>query len=298
MQHSQRGDSPEGWRHQLLARLRNRAREEGVAAQRLQQRVAFERLLARLPGGGDWVLKGGLALELRYGWAQRPTKDIDLRVDQDVSKALDALRRILAEDASDDRFSFDLGEGMRELGVPATLRIPVRAMVAGVTLAQFHVDLSTGDPLVGEPDIISGSDLLAFAGLAQIRFPIYTVTQTLAEKLHAYTFPRARGNTRVKDLVDLVVIAGLEHVDGALLVAAVNATFDSRGTHPIPPNLPPPPADWATSFSRLAREAPNAPTTQLQAAYRSAQSFWDPMLAGQVARLVWMPAGGRWGHPE
>jgi hypothetical protein len=63
----------------LLHRLRNRALREGVPTLRLQQRVAFERLLARLGTNGDWVLKGGFALQLRYGLQARPTKDVDLR---------------------------------------------------------------------------------------------------------------------------------------------------------------------------------------------------------------------------
>ncbi|MGI8550075.1 MAG: type II toxin-antitoxin system HicA family toxin [Dehalococcoidia bacterium] len=76
---SERGRTPSGFREQLLARLRNEARQQGVSAQRLQQRVAFDRLLARLRESGDWVLKGGFALELRYGWQSCPMLDIDLR---------------------------------------------------------------------------------------------------------------------------------------------------------------------------------------------------------------------------
>src|SRR4051812_15086139 len=69
----ERGTTPSGFRDRLLARLRNTSRQEGVSAQRLQQRVAFDRLLARL-SHEHWLLKGGFALELRYSWTQRPTK--------------------------------------------------------------------------------------------------------------------------------------------------------------------------------------------------------------------------------
>ena len=79
MQRRERGRTPAGFRDQLLGRLRNYARERGISVQRVQQRVAFERLLARLTGFGEWLLKGGFALELRYGWQNRPTRDIDLR---------------------------------------------------------------------------------------------------------------------------------------------------------------------------------------------------------------------------
>ena len=44
----ERGRTPAGFRAQLLQRLRNEALQTGIPAQRLQQRIAFERLLARL----------------------------------------------------------------------------------------------------------------------------------------------------------------------------------------------------------------------------------------------------------
>ena len=71
MPRPERGTTPRGFRDQLLARLRNHASRQRVSVQRLQQRVAFERLLARLVGG-HWLLKGGFALELRYDLGEPP----------------------------------------------------------------------------------------------------------------------------------------------------------------------------------------------------------------------------------
>ncbi len=83
-----------------------------------------------------------------------------------------------------------------------TLRIKVTSRVEGLSFASFNVDISSGDVLIGLPDLIRGTDLLQFAGIPPVEFPVYPVTQYLAEKLHAYTFPRANANTRVKDLDD------------------------------------------------------------------------------------------------
>src|SRR5438034_4595286 len=100
-------------------------------------------------------------------------------------------------------------------GAPGgALRVPVAARLAGIIFAQFHLDLSSGDAVVGEPDVMVGSNLLDFAGIEPVRFPTYPITQHLAEKLHAYTLPRDQENTRAKDLVDLVALAALESVDG------------------------------------------------------------------------------------
>ena len=49
---------------------------------RLRKEVAFDRLLARLlvVAPGRWVLKGGLALDFRFGERARTTRDIDLAI--------------------------------------------------------------------------------------------------------------------------------------------------------------------------------------------------------------------------
>ena len=75
-------DTPQAFRAALEARLRNIAHQEGTDLQRLQRRVAFERLLARLFVGDDppWLLKGGYALELRFHDRARSTLDLDLSV--------------------------------------------------------------------------------------------------------------------------------------------------------------------------------------------------------------------------
>lgn len=247
----ERGTTDKGFRLQLLERLKNEARRQGADPRRLQQRLAFERLLARLAATGDWLLKGGFALELRYGWRNRPTKDIDLRTEREPHDALALLREAVAGPPPDnDRFRFELREATADLqGAPGGgLRVRVVARVAGVEFATFAVDLTSGDAIVDGPDTLIGSNLLGFAGIAPVRFPVYPVTQHLAEKLHAYTLPRSQENTRTKDLLDMVTIAAMETIAGDALSEAVAATFAARNSHPVPKTLPAPPASWAASF--------------------------------------------------
>jgi hypothetical protein len=292
----ERGSSPGGFRTQLLQHLRNEALRTGIPAQRFQQRIAFERLLARLPRDGEWVLKGGFALQLRYGLQARPTRDVDLRTPHTPTDALDRLRHATAVAPAADNFSFEFGEVAQELqGAPGgALRVRVVARVAGQELVTFHIDLSSGDALIDPPDLLRGSDLLAFAGIGRIEFPVYPVTQHLAEKLHAYTLPRGQENTRVRDLVDLVIIATTEQVEADRLSRSVEATFAIRGTHPIPERLPEPPQSWAQPYARIATETINLPVTDLQKAYLWAAQFWDPFLTKQVVSQAWLPDQGRW----
>ena len=72
-------ETPAAFRRALEDRLKARSRDQGSDLQRLRRSVAFDRLLCRLFSSpdGQWVLKGGYAMELRIQTA-RATKDIDL----------------------------------------------------------------------------------------------------------------------------------------------------------------------------------------------------------------------------
>jgi hypothetical protein len=131
----------------------------------------------------------------------------------------------------------------------------VDAHLAGRTFVKFHLDVSTGDVL-GEPyESLSGRDWLGFAGIASANFPAVSPEEQFAEKLHAFTLPRVgRENTRVKDLVDLVLLIERTRLDVARLPKAIRETFQRRKTHGIPATLASPPASWPTPFAEMARE--------------------------------------------
>jgi hypothetical protein len=57
-----------------------------------------------------------------------------------------------------------------------------------------------------------GEDVLAFAGVAPPSMPLYPIETHIAEKLHAYTMPRVRPNTRVKDLPDIALLATVQPI--------------------------------------------------------------------------------------
>lgn len=103
--------TPEAFRAALEDRLKD-AQNEMVGLSRLRKRVVFERLLARLTAqaAGEWVLKGGFALELRLDELSRSTKDMD--VDWSLGEE-DATERLL--DAADldigDMFEFGQAPG-------------------------------------------------------------------------------------------------------------------------------------------------------------------------------------------
>jgi hypothetical protein len=65
-----------------------------------------------------------------------------------------------------------------------------------------------------------------------------TGEQQFAEKLHAYTLPRSNMNTRVKDLVDMVLLFESGKLNALATAEAFKLTFERRSTHEIPLSLP------------------------------------------------------------
>jgi len=270
------------YRRALEDRLRIRAQDQGIALQRLRARVAMERLLARLFETGDppWLLKGGYALELRFHPRARTTRDIDLGLVEEAKPDWTGLRDRIQQAASvdlHDGFDFLIGPVRKELqGAPGGgARYPVEARVAGRSFCRFHVDVGAGDPVTGEPEELVGPDFLDFAGVPPARVRAVPVAQVIAEKLHAYTRERAgRENTRVRDLVDLLLIAEAGFPSGREIRDAVNRTFAACGLQPVPDELPEPPTSWQDEFESMVRDLA-LPQPDLSAATAELNMLWN-----------------------
>jgi hypothetical protein len=156
-------------------------------------------------------------------------------------------------------------------------RFPVDARLDGRTFVKFHVDLGVGDEVVEPLETVEGEDWLGFAGIRGVVVPALSVEQHWAEKFHAYTRPRETPNSRVRDLVDLVLI--LEHEALAMdrVRATIDATFRRRGTHSVPGVVPEPPPGWAKPFTALAAECglKQTPST----AHELVEAFWRSVRA-------------------
>jgi hypothetical protein len=112
---------------------------------------------------------------------------------------------------------------------------------------------------------LEGPDLLRFAGIPAVKVRAIPIGQHLAEKLHAYTKQYgAHGSTRVKDLVDMVLLIQAEPVNARTLGKTLHTVFASRGTHPLPAEVPPPPRSWDVPYAKLAGEL-TIPSTAAEA---------------------------------
>lgn len=143
-------------------------------------------------------------------------------------------------------------------------------------------------------------DILGFAGIAPPSLRLYPLETHIAEKVHAYTLPRKRPNSRVKDLPDIALLASVRDIEGSHLRGALAQTFDSRRTHPLPPSLPAPSSAWAAPYARMVEED-ELRWEDLAALTLAVESFLNPILDGTApgawSPKAWSPAR-RQGEPS
>lgn len=179
-------------------------------------------------------------------------------------------------------------EGMRYPG----RRYRVRALLAAKLYgAPFHLDIAFAEPFTGDVEEVEGSAFLAFAGVPRAKFRIYPLEAHIAEKLHAFTLPRTRTNSRVKDLPDIALLASVRFLDAENLAAAIRRTFGARKTHEVPSNMPPPPAPWGPVYASMAR-ADGLRWATLDQLALDVAAFLDPVLSGDTGR--WNPGTWSW----
>ena len=290
--------TPEAFKEALEQRLRSAA-PTGAEFARKRQLIVFDRFLARVVEvlGDATTLKGGLALELRLDRA-RTTKDIDLQLvgaPRDVQAKLQEIGRQILGDfmafevGPDDDHPDIQNDGMKYDG----LRFRVECTLAGKLYGKpFGVDVVFGDAFNGEPETVVAEDVLAFAGIAPPTLRIYPIETHIAEKLHAYTMPRTRPNSRVKDLPDLALLAMAQAIKASRLRSALEQTLACRKTHPLSESLPAPADAWRTPYEAMARED-KLPWTTLEEVTAAARSFLDPVLSGRLD-TTWRPTHWRW----
>jgi len=140
--------------------LRKKARQDRRPVDELLQLYVLESFLARMPAAGAadrFVLKGGVLLAV-FG-ERRPTRDIDLQT-QSIANDPATVRTAITDIAAtslDDGVLFDTrtatAETIREEDQYQAVRVSMTAALA-TARPTFHVDVSVGDPISPEPQIV------------------------------------------------------------------------------------------------------------------------------------------------
>lgn len=277
--------SPQALRMALERRLNDQSRTTGVSLDRLRRRVVFQRVFARLNNAqpGVWVLKGGMAMEVRLGDRARLTKDVDLGLREAIETAGDLTEKLVAAMARDpfgDQFEL-IAEPFTELMADdagyLTWRSRVTATLAGKYFGRVQLDVSPRAHELRATDRIVLPNTLAFAGILAPEVEVIDVHRHAAEKYHAMARDHAtRENTRVRDLVDVVILIEAGLLEPARLRPAVVGVWAERNRLVPPERFARPPASWAGTFERLAAEA-DLHHVRLSDAAELVSSLWNSM---------------------
>jgi hypothetical protein len=225
--------------------------------------VAFDRFLARLfskPIKG-LIVKGGYTLELRLKRA-RTTRDIDFSFTGDLgglwrgkAENLQEFLYVNAQVDVGDFFEFVIGTAILDLeNAPyGGFRYPIESRMAGRVFAKFSIDIAAGDAWHEPHENIQTHDWFDFAGIPPIAIPVISAEQQFAEKLHAFTLLRDYPNSRVKDIIDMVLLINETHMSASELFEITQATFLKRANSEFPPLFSAPPDTWKKPYSKLAQ---------------------------------------------
>jgi hypothetical protein len=254
------------------------ARELGIAEGRVRAWVAYMIMAGVLECATNadsplFIVKGGVALELRLRDRARATKDIDIVLRDRTADLADSLEEALTGEPYQG-FSF------RRKGQPLLLDNGAVNMEFGVTYkgqpwTTVSVDIARAEP--GEADVewvdaIARTDAFGVTGPAVL--PCLPLRFHVAQKLHGMTLPPRPGkqNERFRDLVDLLLMDAMITHDYVALRAACELVFRNRNTHTWPPDLSTVSAHWAKPFARLAEEL-ELVETDLEAAILRVRNF-------------------------
>ena len=215
--------------------LRKKARQDRRPVDELLQLYVLESFLARMPAAGAadrFVLKGGVLLAV-FG-ERRPTRDIDLQT-QSIANDPATVRTAITDIAAtslDDGVIFDTltatARVIREEDQYPAVRVSMTATLA-TARPSLHVDVSVGDPITPEPQIVHLPRVLG--GTIAVRG--YPLAMIQAEKI-VTAVARGTASTRWRDFADIYALARHHPVDGTELGTSIREVARHRGTRLAP----------------------------------------------------------------
>jgi hypothetical protein len=260
------------------------ARQTGVDVARVRRLISFMAIAGALrqaaPGEGgepSFVVKGGVALELRFRSRARATKDLDVILNRDEGDLLECLEEALASPY--ESFTFRRkGEELRMKN--GAVRAKVQVSFQSREWGTVEVDIAYREGET-EIDLLAGIPLLDDFGITgPEEIECLSLRHHIAQKLHGMTrpMPEGRQNDRFRDLVDLLMMREFVE-DLSALGEACEEVFARRGTHEWPPVIAPP-ADWREPFARMAQDN-DLPVRDLDAAVEEVRSFVNQIVAAR-----------------
>lgn len=225
----------------IRARLENNARARGIEFQLVLSDWAIERFLYRLgisKHAGAFALKGAMLFRLWTAEKGRATWDLDLHGHhRDGIRATERVIREICALGVEDGIAFDVaairGEAIRGAQEEGGVRVRLEARLGNARIP-VQIDIGFGDAITPPAVAIQYPTLLPQQQAPRVL--AYPREAVIAEKVEAM-ISLGLTNSRMKDFFDVRTLASMYPFDGALLAAAIRATFERRGT-PLPMDEP------------------------------------------------------------
>ncbi len=270
--------------------INQKAQDDGIAANRLRRAVSFMVLSAVLArfideeGAPLFLLKGGVAMELRLGMRARASKDYDTAFRDELAR----LGEVIGEASVHVHGDFHLTAGAIEpIGPTGAVRIPIRIAYARYDWGSLDLEVSAAEGASGDATTIeyaSPAPALSDFGLPEgERVALFPLPYQVAQKAHACTEVRPdRDNDRFRDLVDLVLLEELiADADLPAVRAACEEVFALRARQSWPPTIRIYPL-WPAQFRALAAGMRFA-ITEVEAAVAAVTGFMGRIAAVELA---------------
>ena len=254
----------------------------------------FNRFLSRVfsdDSGSEWVLKGGTGILARVS-STRATRDIDLyRHDFTLAQALGDLVRLAAIDLG-DHFRFEYDGHRDSIGndtQPYTegFRVKFNIYIGPSARGSLQVDLAIGAGITGVVTTAEPAGALALPRLVSHSYRLYPIVDQVADKVCAtMTKYGERESSREKDLVDLVVLAMTQDIEGAALRHAIATEVCRRRMEPLRRFTVP--ASWGVGYAKLSKPVPYcAGHRTVERAGELVARLIDPALSGAADQRTW-----------
>lgn len=218
----------------ILARLKNKAKVEGIAFQQLINLFFQEEFIRRLAQSHykeQLILKGGFLLYSISDFTTRPTVDADYLLknySNELSSVEELVRSIIATKNDNAFMEIEIRsvEPISEIKEYHGIRVNLMGLM-GKTRTPFSIDFGVGDTIVPAPLIRTLPVLLD--GFEEPTILTYSFESMISEKLDAIVrFMESTG--RMKDFYDIYYLATSFDFDGRKVQEAIYVTFSNRGT--------------------------------------------------------------------
>lgn len=266
----------------LLQLWADKAPEETGTAGRLRRLVGVTVVARMLDGLQDDEglerigFKGGSALELRFGFRARASKDLDAAYRGELDEGLQLIRQRLATGWNGFTAVVDDPEEVTRAGIsppPLRTKLKLRYKHRPFVTIPFEVAAAEGRSM-SEPELLPSAvhlEPVQLEGPEMIAF--LPIRYQIAQKLHACTEDVGEPpNQRVRDLHDLLLIEELavETGDYPAVREACVEIFEVRRKHTWPPTITTWPG-WDQLWANLASD--EGLTMTLEEAVASVKAF-------------------------